>query len=133
MANPIAAGRTADVYSDRPGTVVKLFHSWVPESDVESERRKATIAHSMGIRTPAVGEIVRRDGRIGLVFERAPGVTMLEKMRSEPDAIRTLAPQFAELHLVQLFISSYQYYRTANRSLRSRTVNLQSNGLAVRL
>ena len=98
-ANPLAKGRTADVYPGGPGTVVKLFHSWVPESDVESERRKATIAHSMGIPTPAVGEIVRRDGRIGLVFERAHGVTMLEKMRSESDAIRTLALQLAELHL----------------------------------
>lgn len=35
--------------------------------------------------------------------------------------------------LVQRFISSCQYYKAANRSLRSRTVNLQSNGLAIRL
>lgn len=94
----LASGHTAEVYEFSPGRVLKLFRPWIPETYVESERRKASAVHAMGVPSPAVGEIVRRDGRIGLVFERIAGTPMLEGMGRDPDSIRRLAQQMAALH-----------------------------------
>ena len=95
---PLASGHTAEVFEFSPGYVVKLFRAWVPEADVESERRKAAAVHALGVPTPAVGEIVRWDGRIGLVFERITGSSMLKEMMGDPGSIGRLAREMAALH-----------------------------------
>lgn len=94
---PIASGRTADVYSAGTHEVIKLFRTWVPESDVASERHKASIARAMGIPTPAVGQILRYRDRIGLTFERVEGPSMLDCLHT--GSLQPLARWLAELHL----------------------------------
>lgn len=97
-ASPLASGRTADVYRAAPGTVVKLFQTWISEAYVASERNKASAVHSMGLPTPAVGELVRQGGRLGILFEEILGSSMLEQLNREPDSLEPLARRMARLH-----------------------------------
>lgn len=97
--HPIASGRTADIYRWGDGTVVKLFHDWVPLSDVETERRKTLAVRRAGVAAPDVGEVVRHAGSTGLEFERLDGPTMLAKAQSNPDAMDSFARVLAEVHL----------------------------------
>lgn len=98
IGDPIASGRTADIYPWGEGTVLKLFHARVPMASVEKERHNALAARSTGIATPDVGEIVQTDGRFGLVFERVDGPTLFEKVQAEPESVERLARRLAEWH-----------------------------------
>lgn len=95
---PIASGRTADIYPWGEGEIVKLFHAWVSPGDVEAERRKASVAHAMGLPTPAVGGIVHEAGRLGLVFEQVAGPSMLDELTVHPQSGQGSARLLATLH-----------------------------------
>lgn len=95
---PIASGRTADVYPWGDGEVLKLVHPWVPAEDVELERAKTLIAHGMGLPVPMVGHIVRNGERTGLVFERIHGPSMLEQLLAAPESMKAMARLLADLH-----------------------------------
>ncbi len=99
MNTPLASGRTADVYPYGDGGVLKLFHTWVSFHDIEKERRKASAAHASGIPTPSVGEVVCRDARIGLTFERVEGMSMLARLLAQTDSVESLARLTADLQL----------------------------------
>ena len=99
LGEPLAAGRTAEIYAWGEKQVVKLYHPWVGMADAETERRHASAAYSLGLPVPAVGDIVRQDGRIGLVLERIEGPSMMNMLEREPDSLETFAHQLAELHI----------------------------------
>ncbi len=93
----IARGRTAEVYAWGSGQVLKLFYPSVGRVAVEYEQRLAQTVVAAGVKTPAVGEIVELEGRLGLVYQRVEARSMLREMMAKPWAIRRLAYQFAEL------------------------------------
>lgn len=95
---PIASGRTADIYPWGEGTVLKLYHPWVPLTDVEAERRKTLVARAAGVAAPEVGEIVRQEGRLGLIFERVDGPTLYERVMTESQSMESLARSLADQH-----------------------------------
>ena len=101
LSNPIAVGRTAEVYAWQDGQVLKLFYDWVPEAQVDFEARIARAVHEAGLPVPAAGEALEIDGRHGLVYERVVGRTMLEEMleelRSRPWRLGIYARQLARL------------------------------------
>ncbi|MFH1571487.1 MAG: aminoglycoside phosphotransferase family protein [Gemmatimonadota bacterium] len=96
---PLARGRTAEVYPWTGDQVLKLFHPWMDGGAVERERRNAAAARQAGVPAPAVGGMVRCGERVGLVFERIDGPTAMELLTFEPDAVQTAARALAELHL----------------------------------
>jgi len=83
-AQPIAHGRTADVYAWEDGTVLKLFHNWVELEDIEYEARVARTVHASGLPVPLPGGILQVDGRNGLIYERVDGSSMLEAFQHKP-------------------------------------------------
>lgn len=95
---PLARGRTADIYPWRDGYIVKLFHSWFSLEDIEYEARLARAVHAAGVSTPAVGDIVYMNGRTGLVYERVDGISMLKMLQSRPWRVFSLASHLAHLH-----------------------------------
>lgn len=99
LGAPIAAGRTAQIYPWSDGTILKLFHSWVPLADAALERRNAAAAKSCGVATPAVHDVVQHGERWGLVFDRVDGPTMLDKVVAEPGAMERWARELARLHV----------------------------------
>jgi uncharacterized protein (TIGR02172 family) len=95
---PIAHGRTAEIYDWRNGQILKLFHDWFELEDIEYEARIARAIHAGGLPVPAVGEVIRVNGRNGLVYQRLDGDTMLKEMTSKPWRVLGYARRMAELH-----------------------------------
>ncbi len=74
ISQPIAEGRTAELYPWGEGKVLKLYHTGFPPEGVEHETRAARAIAAAGLPVPAAGEIVEIKGRRGIVFERVQGV-----------------------------------------------------------
>jgi len=98
LGKPIARGRTAEIYSWENGWILKLFHEWFPDEAVRYEARIARIVHEAGLPVPAVGEVVEVSGRLGLIYERVDGPTMLEEISTKPWRLLRSARLLAELH-----------------------------------
>lgn len=117
----IAEGRTAEVYAWDGAHVLKLYHDWCPSEWVEHEAYVARVIAQAGIPTPQVGEILERDGRRGILYERVEGVSMLVDMRRRPWLLvrhaRSLADLQAQFH--RLTVPGLQSYRDRlGRSIR---------------
>lgn len=98
LGEPLAAGRTAQIFAWQPGWVVKLFNEGFPADEAAREQARARIAQSSGIATPAVGALVRIDGRQGLLFERIDGESGMQQLSSGSVDVAAAARQLAELH-----------------------------------
>ena len=81
LDSPIATGRTAEIYAWQDGTVLKLYYEWCPRRWLDEELRIARLVHAAGLAVPAPGEIVEINGRVGLVYERVDGPSMLDDMK----------------------------------------------------
>jgi Ser/Thr protein kinase RdoA (MazF antagonist) len=101
----IGTGRTAQVYLWNPGTVLKLYHPSVKRSEIEAEARAGRAAQELGLRAPRVGELIEVQGTLGLVFERAAGISMLDLLFTRPSKASGHTRKLAEL---QAEIHSYQ-------------------------
>jgi uncharacterized protein (TIGR02172 family) len=98
----IGRGFTSDVYAWGDSKVLKLFHGEAGRERAEREFRATSIVHAAGLPAPAAYEIIERDGRFGIVFERIGGPSLFESVQAKPwtlfDAIRTLAALHARIH-----------------------------------
>jgi hypothetical protein len=83
--------------------VIKLFPKGYPKKKVEEERRMTRLAKDMGIEAAYVHDIVERDGRTGLVFDKIIGPNYREWMQKSPMAWPKMGKYFAyehrELHM----------------------------------
>jgi uncharacterized protein (TIGR02172 family) len=98
LDQPIARGRTADVYDWDAGHILKLFQDWFPLEDAEYELRIARAVHASGVKSPAVGDLLHVQGRNGLIYERVAGESMLAMFQRNPWLLVRYARIFAELH-----------------------------------
>ena len=94
----ISRGRTAEVFAWKDDQVLKLFLKDWPVRTVEHEAHVTGAVHKAGLPAPAVQGTVEIEGRLGIVFERVDGPSMMQVLRSEPWRIRQLARTLAELH-----------------------------------
>lgn len=105
---PLARGRTADIHPWHQGTVLKLFHDWFSQENIEYEAQTARAVHSSGLPVPQAGEIIQVNGRSGLIYERVDGVSMLEAFQRQPWRLfyfaRRLAVLHAQMHAVEIAI-----------------------------
>ncbi len=95
---PIAEGRVAEIYTWGDGKVVKLSRDWVPEDWLAYEFRIAQIVFESGLRVPQPYELVRANGKTGIVFERVDGPTMLDQIGSAPQRARAFGTTLGRLH-----------------------------------
>ena len=96
----IGEGRTAQVYAWGSRHVLKLYYDWWPPGNVEYEASIGRTVHAAGVPCPSTGEILRVDGRRGLVYERIDGPSMADLLLAEPDRLAEHALTFARLHAV---------------------------------
>jgi len=99
----LGAGRTAEVFGWDATHVLKLYRAEMPRAWVESEvRTEAHIAHivlATGLPAPATGDtLVEIDGRLGIVYTRVDGPSMLDAMAQQPEMAPALAANFGDLH-----------------------------------
>jgi thiamine kinase len=98
IGQPIALGRTAELYAWENGQVLKLFFDWFDLEDIEFEQRMNRAVHASGLPVPAPGEIVRVNERNGLVYERVNGPNMWDTLEKQPWRLFEFARRTAELH-----------------------------------
>ena len=98
LGRPIGLGRTAEVFARGDDEAVKLLRPGIPEIVGEREASVAALVDGAGVGAPRFGGTTRIDGRLGLVYERLEGPSMLERLVSNPLGIDRLARRFAELH-----------------------------------
>ena len=98
LGQPIAYGRTAEIYAWEKDGVLKLFYDWVGLDGIEYEAKIARAVHASGLPVPAVGEIVQVNRRNGLVFQRVYGTPMAKIFARRPWRIFQFARQMAQLH-----------------------------------
>jgi len=94
---PIAIGATTEIFSWENGQILKLFRDWFSADAVQTEARTARLIHASGAPVPAVGEIVEISGRIGLLYKRIDGHSMLVALTAQPWRILVFARQLAAL------------------------------------
>lgn len=98
LGQPIAYGRTAEIYAWQQGQVLKLFYDWFGLQKIEKEARITREVHAIGLPAPAVGEIICVNNRYGLVYERVNGVSMLQISKHKPWNAFRYGRRMAELH-----------------------------------
>ena len=94
----IGYGRTADVVSYDQARVIKLFKPFMNGAAIDREFRFASIAYRERLPTPRPVEVVTRDGRTGIVYERVEGTSLLRMISDKPLRLSAFAKEMAELH-----------------------------------
>jgi uncharacterized protein (TIGR02172 family) len=94
----VGKGFTSNVYEWGERRVLKLFHEWVPACRVEREHRITQAIFAAGLPAPATYELLRVEDRLGIVFERVEGVSMLNVVQAKPWTLFTAVKQLADLH-----------------------------------
>jgi uncharacterized protein (TIGR02172 family) len=94
----IGAGRTADVFAWGGERILKLYQDWMPAVAVEREFIFTRACREAGLPVPAAEELLQVDGRLGIVFERIRGVSMLKILETRPWKFVSLSRLLAELH-----------------------------------
>lgn len=95
---PLAVGRTAEVYAWSEGQVLKLFSSSFPRQEIEREAQIGRTVAATGIGAPAVGDVLTIGDRLGILYSRVDGVSMLERVVRRPWNTGALARAFGQLH-----------------------------------
>lgn len=98
LQKPIAQGRTADVFLWDDEHILKLFHTWFDQGSIQYEQAMARAVHASGVKSPQVGEIVQVGDRTGLIYERVPGISMLDLLLQKPWKVFHFARRLASLH-----------------------------------
>lgn len=89
----IAVGRTSEVYSFGPDSVVKVPRPTVPPHWAEIEAQIAASVHDVGLPTPEVRGMVAIDGRESIIFERIDGPSMWQMLLEDPSLLPELTTQ----------------------------------------
>ena len=97
-ADPIAFGRTAEVFAVGDDRVLKLLKPGFDPRMLSVEFAKTAAVHSASELAPAVYGLVDVDGRQGVLMERVFGVSMLDSIMSREDKAAGQAVVFADLH-----------------------------------
>jgi uncharacterized protein (TIGR02172 family) len=95
----VGKGFTSEVHAWDEGRVIKLFHESRPLASIEREFNAARAVHALGLPAPAVHDLVDVDGRLGIIFERVSGRSLLEQVQARPWTLFSGAAQLAELQV----------------------------------
>lgn len=94
----IGSGLTAEVFSWGSERVLKLFFAWVDPETIRRELRITQAISSSGVPAPAAFELMRIGQRLGIVFERVSGDTLVRQVEKRPWQLFGAARQLAKLH-----------------------------------
>ena len=95
----LAIGATAEIVEYGPGRVLKWFRSGWPRQDAEAEAGRTRSARRAGLSVPATEEVIEVQGRLGIVFERVDGPSMLQELLRFPWPVARSARLLADLQV----------------------------------
>ncbi len=96
--NRIGIGRTAEAFEIDNDKILKLYYDSVSHDSVKNEHDISTMISSKISNTPKVFELVTKENRLGIVFQKIQGPHMAKVMLQNPSAIPDLVYKFSELH-----------------------------------
>ena len=99
LGEPIAIGRTAEIYSYEEGKVLKLFLSETPRPWIEKEIEIGKYIQDTKIPVPKVYEKVNIEGREGVIYEKIEGPSLLNEFASKPWNTAKYGRLLAQLHV----------------------------------
>ena len=99
LGRRIGEGRTAEIYAWGETEVLKLYRPGWPTSSVEQEAHISRLVAESRLPVPAVGGMVEVDGRLGIVFERIAGHSLVQHFVSRPWTLLNTLHAFTDLHL----------------------------------
>ena len=94
----IGEGRTAEVYAWGDHQILKLYRAGMPNDWVEYEAKVGRMVCEAGLAAPAIGGIIQDGDRLGIIYERIDGPTLLQSVAARPWTLFSTARRFAELH-----------------------------------
>ncbi len=94
----IGQGMSAEVYDMGGGKVLKLYREWMSREAIRHEERIGKAVQASGAPCPAILGEVEHEGRLGLVFERIPGCSMLIGLERRPLSAARFGRELARLH-----------------------------------
>lgn len=95
--NILGIGNTATVYELKEAKVLKLFDSGYPKEAVEREFVNAKAISTMSFAKPNAYEIVFRGNRMGIIYDRVEGESLLDWVTKTGD-VQRCAVYMSELH-----------------------------------
>ncbi|WP_192349038.1 phosphotransferase family protein [Algoriphagus sp. Y33] len=93
----ISAGEQSEIFMYGPDTLVKLFRKEISSRHVQREATNTAAAMAYGLPVPAVKDLIRLEGREGIVMEHIKGPTITAILRKAPHKIKIYAQKFARL------------------------------------
>ncbi len=93
----LATGGTAELFALDDARVVKLYWQGATMEAAEREAGRTMIAGELGAPAPRVFDLASFEDRLGVVFERLDGPSMLAVLAEDPDRVEALGRQLAEL------------------------------------
>jgi aminoglycoside phosphotransferase (APT) family kinase protein len=98
LGQPIAVGRTAEVYRFEDGKVLKLFFPTISRSWIDKEIDTGRYIQGVQLPVPKVYERVRLNDREGVVYEKVEGPSLLNQLAVKPWKVVQYARLLASLH-----------------------------------
>lgn len=95
----LAEGREAEVFLRPDGLVLKLMRDASHGLRVDREAAALRVLASAGLPAPRVHETVTVEGRRGLVLDRLPGVSLLDRLGQNPLLVEVVARAMATAHV----------------------------------
>lgn len=96
---PIAAGRTAEIYTWEDRRILKLLRPGFPPGLIRQEERITSAISRMGIAAPKTYGVVEVNGRPGIIYERIEGPSLIALIERRPLQMRKYAALLAKLHV----------------------------------
>ena len=95
---PIAVGRTAEVFPYEEGKVLKLFFPTIPQLWIDKEVDTGRYIQDAQLPVPKVYERMKLNDREGVVYERIDGPSLLNILAKKPWTVQRCAQILAGLH-----------------------------------
>ncbi|GAA0134880.1 aminoglycoside phosphotransferase family protein [Paenibacillus sp. YSY-4.3] len=94
----LGQGRTADIFVADDNKVLKLYKKGFPIEAIHEEYLVSQYVHDLGLKVPRPFEMIEKEGRQGIIFERVPGIPLLHLMTQRPLRIKRFSRTLAALH-----------------------------------
>lgn len=95
----IGQGNTAEIYDYGSDCILKLYHAAMPEQVCRDEFSYTMLAYQLTSKAPKPIELIYADGRIGAVYKKLRGKTMLRQMMARLWNFGHYAKCLADFHI----------------------------------
>lgn len=98
IGNKIGEGRTAEVYEWGEDKILKLYFSWYNNEWIKYEEGIGRNLVEQGVSCPKIYDTVKQEDRMGIIYEKIKGISMLRLMEAKPWKAKYFGRKMADIH-----------------------------------